>query len=340
MQFKYQIIITICMLIVQFNFAQKTDIVRLYNGDRITGEIKRLEVGILVLKTDDLETVNIKWERVKNIETEKIYEIELENGSLYYGSIWPGKIDRILIVKSLNNEHTLFKRFIVKITQIRETFWDRLDGYIKLGASFTKANSVGQLSFGLNGNYRTREFYAELNANSAVTTIKNEQTSRKEDLFINYLRFLEDKWFWGAILGAEENTQLGIRLRTSIGGGVGNYFLKTNVNWLYGLAGLVLNREWFINSTEARYNLEALITGDYLLFIYEHPKVNLKSTLNIYPGLSDFGRVRTNIDVSLDWEIFLDFFWELSFYVSHDNKPVSNASHTDYRFQSSFKYEL
>lgn len=340
MRYKCQIIITFCVLFVQLGFAQKTDIVKLYNGDHITGEIKRLEVGILVFKTDDIETIQIKWNKIKSIQTKNMYEIELQDGRLYYGSISPANNDSLLIVKLNKNEYTLIKRFVVKITQIKETFWDILDGYVRLGASFTKANSVGQLSFGLNGNYRTRKFNVEITANSEATTIKKEQTSRKEDLFLNYLRFLENKWFWGGILGAEENTQLGIRLRTSIGGGIGNYVLKTNVNWLYGLAGLTLNREWYINSTKKQYNLESLVTADYSLFIYEHPKVSLKSVINIYPSISNFGRIRTNLDVILDWEIFFDFFWELNFYVSYDNKPISSAAQTDYRFQTSFKYEL
>ena len=55
---------------------------------------------------------------------------------------------------------------------------------------------------------------------------------------------------------------------------------------------------------------------------------------------SNFGRVRSNLDIDVDWEIFLDFYWELAFYFNYDNKPTSNASQTDYRFETAFKYEL
>jgi len=43
------------------SFAQKDDTVRLYNGDRITGEFKRLEYGMLNFKTNDMGTLNIEW---------------------------------------------------------------------------------------------------------------------------------------------------------------------------------------------------------------------------------------------------------------------------------------
>ncbi len=322
------------------NFAQREDIVIMQNGDYITGEIKRLEVGILTFKTDDMETISIKWDKVKSIQTKNIYEIELQDGRVYYGSILPGDIDATLMIKGVTTEIRLFMPFVVKITRIRETFWEILDGYVKLGASFTKASNVGQLSFGFHANYRTKIFLAELTANSVVTTTNNEQTSRKQDITFSYRRFLENKWFWAGLLSAEENTQLGIQLRTTVGGGVGNIFAQTNLNWLYGLAGLTVNREWFIDSTQAVNNIEGLINGQYRLFIYDHPKVSLTASLNVFPSITNFGRIRSDFNVDLDWEIIIDFYWVLSFYFNYDSKPTSTASKTDYRFETSFKYEL
>jgi hypothetical protein len=321
-------------------FAQREDIVVMQNGDHITGEIKRLEVGILTFKTDDMETISIKWDKVKSVQTKNIFEIELQDGRVYYGSILPGEIEESLIIKGVTAETRLFMPYIVKITRIRETFWEILDGYIRLGASFTKASGVGQLSFGFNGNYRTKKFYTELTANSVITTTNAEQTSRKQDINLSYRRFLENKWFWGGLLGAEENTELGIQLRTTIGGGVGNIFLQTNLNWFYGLAGLTVNREWFIDSTEAVNNIEALINGQYRLFVYDHPKIGLATSLNLFPSITNFGRIRSDFNVDLDWEIIIDLYWVLSFYFNYDSKPTSTASKTDYRFETSFKYEL
>jgi hypothetical protein len=310
------------------------------NGDHITGEIKRLEVGILTFKTDDMETISIKWDKVKSVQTKNIYEIELQDGRVYYGSIEPADIDNALLIKGVTAETRLFMPFMVKITRIKESFWEILDGYVKLGASFTKASSVGQLSFGFSGNYRTQLFLAELTANSVITTTGTEQTSRKQDITFSYRRFLEEKWFWGALLSAEENTQLGIQLRTTIGGGVGRYFLQTNINWFNGLAGLTLNREWFRDSTQAVNNIEALLNGEYRLFIYDHPKVSLTTSLNVFPSITNFGRIRSDFNIDLDWEIIIDLYWVLSFYFNYDSKPTSTASKTDYRFETSFKFEL
>ena len=42
----------------------KTDLVVLRNGDRISGDIVSLEYGILTLKTDNMSTLNIEWPAV------------------------------------------------------------------------------------------------------------------------------------------------------------------------------------------------------------------------------------------------------------------------------------
>ena len=39
----------------------KTDIVSLKNGDRVTGEIEELQRGKLTVKTDSMGTVSIEW---------------------------------------------------------------------------------------------------------------------------------------------------------------------------------------------------------------------------------------------------------------------------------------
>jgi hypothetical protein len=46
-------------LIIQAQ-GKKNDTVYLDNGDRITGELKKFEYGLLFLKTDAMETVNIE----------------------------------------------------------------------------------------------------------------------------------------------------------------------------------------------------------------------------------------------------------------------------------------
>jgi hypothetical protein len=64
------------VLILIFNIsilAERTDVVIMHNGVRITGEVKYLRVDILTFKTDNMETVTIQWNKIKSIETTNFF---------------------------------------------------------------------------------------------------------------------------------------------------------------------------------------------------------------------------------------------------------------------------
>lgn len=68
-------------------FAQKNDTIRLNNGDRITGEFKKLEYAIISFKTDDMGTLQIEWEKIASVQTNNFFEIYLNDNSKYFGKI-------------------------------------------------------------------------------------------------------------------------------------------------------------------------------------------------------------------------------------------------------------
>jgi len=330
------------LLLANINlFAQKTDVVILNNGDKITGELKYMTVGILTYKTDNMETVNIQWDKIKSIYTKNFYEVELQDGRIYFGSIEPADEEGMLTVKGVTLDTRLFMKYIVRMNRIKESFWDILDGYIKIGFSFTKASKIGQFSLGGKAKYRTKTNYSELTLNSVITTTASEPVSEKQDLTYTYQHNLEGKWFAAGLASLESNTELGIKLRTSLGGGVGNNFLQSQNEWMYTLIGISVNRESKFDQSDPTYNVEGLVNAQYQLFKYDHPKANLFTYINLLPSLTDIGRFRLNYNAQLSWEIFLDFYWDLTFYIEYDNKPQSeNAAQTDYRIDTSIKFEF
>ena len=62
--------------------GQKTDKVYLKNGDVITGEIKNLYLGLLTFDMTGPGKISIKWEEVKGLKSDKIFEITLRQGQV------------------------------------------------------------------------------------------------------------------------------------------------------------------------------------------------------------------------------------------------------------------
>ena len=63
--------------------------------------------------------------------------------------------------------------------------------------------------------------------------------------------------------------------------------------------------------------------------------------LEIFPSISDWGRVRGTFDINLRREIVSDFFLDLQLYASYDSDPPSeDAASSDYGFVTSLGWSF
>ena len=60
--------------------ADKTDVVLIVNGDRLTGEVKSLERGRLRFKTAATDTISIEWDDVASLRSNQNIQVETEDG--------------------------------------------------------------------------------------------------------------------------------------------------------------------------------------------------------------------------------------------------------------------
>ena len=65
----------------------RDEVVELSNGDRVTGEIKGLDRSQLTVRTLDLGTVQVRWQRVVRLNSNRTLEIELTGGRRLQGSL-------------------------------------------------------------------------------------------------------------------------------------------------------------------------------------------------------------------------------------------------------------
>jgi hypothetical protein len=79
--------------------AQKTDVVKLANGDRITGEVKSLTKGQLKFSTDDAGTNYLEWDKVVSLEAARQFDVTISDGRRYFGSLEEGT-PRMLVVRA------------------------------------------------------------------------------------------------------------------------------------------------------------------------------------------------------------------------------------------------
>lgn len=306
--------------------AQKNDTIYLKNGDRITGELKRFEYGLLTLSTDAMLKVYIEFEDIKSIYSAKYYEMRTNLGTRYFGylikSVAPATLN--IVTKTDTIQKPL--RDIVEITPIKRSFFQKIDGSIDFGLSYTKASNVFQYSANLQATHRTVNYATRFNLNSILTDNGESGTSRNNDIGIGVTRYFPKKWFARVSTQAQQNTELELDFRLQAGAGAGYDFVRTNFVRFYGMAGAVANHEKKITSAEVSNNIEALFAVQCKWFQYRHPKIDITGNFELYPSLTINNRIRYEYDVASKYEIIKDLFFNLQFYGSSDNKPAPGES--------------
>jgi Protein of unknown function, DUF481 len=312
--------VIILLTISLIGLAQKTDKVYLRNGNMLTGEIKSMKFAKLLIDVDGPGKIDIKWEYIVKIESNKTLQITLRNGEVYVTTM-----DSLFSVVPYT---TLYD--VVEIVRIKDKFIKRLDGSVNLGFNYAKSSDNAQFTFSSITTYRKPKAEVTLKLNSVLTHNSSDTAvSRKQDAAIDFYKKLKNSWYLNSLFGWQQNSQLGLKSRFLLNGSGGKIIVNSNQQRLLTGAGLSFNVEDRGDSTGYKSNLEGLFMIQYKKFRYIFPKMTIDAQYILYPGLTDWGRVRMDLQVNTSYEFFKDFNVGLSFYDSYDNRPSAKAASTN-----------
>jgi hypothetical protein len=303
----------------------RTDVVTLANGDRITGEIVRLERGRLQFKTDDAGTLYLEWDKLTSVVTTRLVEVVTTDGRTFLGSLGRA-VDRSIAVVGSQAAVSLQMSEATLITPIGRNFWSKLDGSFDAGFSYTKSSGVAQLNMNSDTVYRKPRFQGRLTA-SLTLTEKSDGSGRDDrgSIEASYLQYVRERWFVTAANRFETNESLGLELRSQIGGAIGPRLVNSNRAQMGIGAGLVFNDERGVD-VEPTQNVEALLLFDTSYYTYDRPRTNIDISAQYYPSLSNAGRHRLQLDAGVKRELWKDFFAALNLYDSFDSRPPNPAA--------------
>lgn len=322
----YLLTVTILAAHAGFVFAERTDVVVLYNGNTITGEVKSMQQGKLKFKTDHLDTIFIEWEFVRSVSSQDFFEVENQRGEFFYGTLAPGPEDFTLRVVESEDEVVIEMERVVDILPIKQKFFDRIDGSLNLGFSYTSADSLLQYSLESDATYYQRKYTAAVGLSSIQTFQEGRDDIFRNNLIFIYTRFHKNRYFSAGSLGFSSSSELGIQLRSELGYAFGRTFKQTNRSRLSASAGFGVNRETPVGKDPTDYLLVGLLGGNYKFFLYNYPKTDISVDLAVIPGITAWPRMRVEFSGSLKREIMTDFTVNLSIFDSYDSDPPSEAS--------------
>jgi hypothetical protein len=331
----------LCVLLSLTAHAEKTDVVILVNGNSVTGEIKVLEFGALRYSTDSMGTVSIDWEDIVGVTSDQALQIELTDGTRYFGALVPSESDYNIRVRTASEEFVFAAQQIVRITPIEtsEKFLERLDGSFTFGLQSQEASEVTTSNLAADISYRTRQYLVGLRLNSTVTNQSTEPTQARQSANLNYQRFRANRWFTDWFTGWEKNDAVGTAGRVSLGGAIGRYLTQTNKSQFSLTVGAQAAETTFIGDEETTREVEGRIEIRYLRRSLS-PESSLRFTSTFYPLLKDLSQYRAETDLALRRELFEDLFLELSIGHSYTSDVLTDAAQTDYTVTTSIGYSF
>jgi len=313
--------------------AEKTDILLLKNGDRVTGEIDDLEGGLLIYKTDNMGTLNVEWEDIDRLTSKNFFRVELKSGDLRYGSLVEAPHGGSLQVSEAAGNVLVPMADVAFIKPIYQKFWKRFDAQIDAGFSYTQANNATQLSASGQATYQVERARGILNFNSLLNDQDDVDATARHDVSFGYFRSLpghkRTNWFLAAQV--QSNQELGLQLRVLGAGGLGKHLAQSFRSDFLAATGIAVSEEYASSSTDKFTSTEILLHAEYTYSTYDFPKTNFTMLVNGYPSLSDWWRFRLEASVSARREIISDFYVKVSPFESYDSDPpLEGAAKNDW----------
>jgi putative salt-induced outer membrane protein YdiY len=309
--------------------VNRHDTVIMKNGDHLTGEIKRLEQGILYIETDYFSgSVGVDWIQVEKVESKATFQVVLSDGTRLTGSI--SKVEaagsgRDFKVYARDAEVPVSGADVVRIDSRKQTFWRQLKGSIELGYNFTSGNNQSSLSTSASAVYAAERWAVGTSYNTSFSGQAGGTTTNLFESQTFADRFLNRNSFVLGLGDFLHSSQQDLSLRTTLGGGYGRYLKRNNQNslrWLIGIDYTKANYQAGL-SQPTQNNVELLLGTEYQLFHFD--RYTLQSQFLLFPGLSDFGRVRFTTNNTFSVRLSNNFYLNFSFWDNFDSNPPLSA---------------
>ena len=309
------------------------DVVITTTGEKLMGEIQRVEKDVLVFSTDYSDVdFKIKWDTVASIESDRQFLVETFDGKRVTGSL---KADPAKKLAVQVGDTSLELKLIAALQPIERSFWSRFSAGLDFGYSMTRANSAKQLSLGTNLSYRDEKHVDVMFANVFRSSQENAPETQRWDLSNDFRRFLGTRWYVNTTQDFLNSEEQGLDLRTTLGGGAGRYLLRSSSQHLALGAGLAWTNENYSDSTlPSKDSTEAYLGTE---FMTEKLKVtDLLTRLTYYPSLTISGRHRFNYRFDLDFNLPGDWYLRVGFFDNFDNTPPAGFEKNDYGWTNAF----
>lgn len=321
------------------------EVIVLRNGDRLTGAIKRLESGRLIITTPAVDgDIAIGWSYIDRIESPRLFRVELASGRTFLGQIEaPEKPGEAITFRDVRDNQSYPEREVVGINRTVAGLPGQLEASVGLGFALTGANRQKQYNASASGSYTGAGNFISVSLDSFFTTQEKVQDTSRHNLRAIYIRRFLPKWGVGVLSDFLKSSQQNLDLRTLLGGGPVFSLVKSNRANVQIIGGSVWNNERYSPETPGERivnNVEALagLQGSFFQF----KEWSADTAVKLLPSLSDRGRVRFDWTAGVRLRLIRGkpLWWQVNQTLNLDNRPPAGASGVDYVTSTSINWSF
>ena len=317
---------------------EKSDVIVMKNGDKITCEVKGLSSNTLYISVDYiLNTQSVDWTKVDHIESKQLFLVRTQDGTIYTGALSTpaspaGRPLQIEVVEGAEKKVTLERKKLVSLSETSASFWQRWNGSLGSGFSYTKGNESSQFNLNSNIGYVEKRWSAGASYTSNLSASSGSSTSTRNQLSLQGQRFLRwNNWYYTGLASFLQSSVQGIQLQDTFGGAIGRDIVNRGSLYFTVYGGFAWQQ---INYQQARIpaTTQQVTTGllGTQLKLFRFNRTNLSISANMLPALSDAGRVQFFTNASYYVKLFGQLNWNFTFYGNWDNRPPPGFASSDY----------
>lgn len=318
------------------------DVLKMENGDRLTGEVKSLAGERVFLKTAYAGTIQIDWLKLEGFSSDRRFEVEVERGRTYRGKLGlaEGKLTVATATGTVSVEKDRVVGLAPKSEREKGDLWRQVEGTLDLGFNLTRGNSrLDQSSLLAQGLYDQGHYKISGDISSIFGRQDDAAPTSRQTAGLRADWFVNPRVFRFALATIEHNDRQRLNFRAALGGGLGRTLFKTRRNELALLGGVTLTAERFRGELETsqppvRRAAEGLVGVEWKTLL--RGGIQLSSKLLVHPSLASREDYRLAYDGTLRLPLSKNLSWSLSIYERFVSRPPVQVRRNDSGLVSAF----
>ena len=317
------------------------DTLYFYNKTKIVGKLLKIRLGRVEFDATGIGIIKIKNNKISSIHAQsRNFRVETTDKRVMQGYLLRSPTPGHTVAYSIIESEEIAIEDIISLVYYGKTWKNRISGNVGLGYSFTKSSAIGRLNANETFKYNTQNTQTQLQGDLIWTYDSVESKRERENLRLGFDYSFSSVWVVGGFVYYQRNMELGLRRRLQEGAGAGVKFPLSSNQLASVLVGAGVNQELNVEGEE-KSNTEAILQANYDLFSFERPNITISLVQSMYFSLSQKGRIRSDGDINLNWELISDFYLDFQFYYNFDNEsPATGKPNTDYGIVAGITYKF